>query len=112
MARTTRTPAAGLVDATVGRFYLDHPRIGCGFRNLLIVKRGRKWVTLLEPASLRHVKVAVGEFEKAYQQDQSKLLKKYQQRVRRARKLQDNLGLKYSKATVKDALKLKKAGTS
>jgi hypothetical protein len=29
------------------RLYLDHPIIGCGYREFLVLKRGRKWVRLL-----------------------------------------------------------------
>lgn len=42
------------------RLYIDHARIGCGFRNYLILSRGHRWARLFYIPTLTVVTIPVG----------------------------------------------------
>lgn len=43
---------------TYARVWLDHPKLGCGYRRLVLFNEGRKWVSLAEipSATIVHLK--------------------------------------------------------
>jgi hypothetical protein len=45
--------------------WLDHPRVGCGERCYFVIKTGRKWVTLHNPATLTTVSVPLDTYRNA-----------------------------------------------
>lgn len=45
--------------------WIDHAKIGCGSREFLVLKSGRKWVSLLALATLDRIKIKKAEFDAA-----------------------------------------------
>lgn len=45
------------------RLYVDHPKIGCGFRAFLVVKTGRIWAHLVSTDTAEAIKVPVGDLK-------------------------------------------------
>jgi hypothetical protein len=45
--------------------YLDDPVIGCGTRRLVVVTMGRKYVTVIDPASLRSARIELAAWRRA-----------------------------------------------
>lgn len=45
------------------RLYIDHPRIGSGFRNVLVLAQGPKWARLLITATGEHIKVPAADLK-------------------------------------------------
>lgn len=43
------------------RLYVDHPRIGCGFRDWLVIRTGRVWAHLVSCDTAEIIKVPVGD---------------------------------------------------
>lgn len=43
------------------RLYIDHPRVGCGFRAFLVLRTGRIWAHLICTETAEAVKVPVGD---------------------------------------------------
>ncbi len=46
--------------------WLDHPVLACGLRRFVVTSEGRKWVTLLDPVTLRQGRVERADFERAH----------------------------------------------
>lgn len=40
--------------------YLDHPKVGCGWRPYIVLKSGRLWASLLATETAERIKIPVG----------------------------------------------------
>lgn len=45
------------------RAWIDHPRIGCGFREFVVAKIGPKWVHLITAATGEHIEITRSEYD-------------------------------------------------
>lgn len=45
------------------RLYVDHPKIGCGFRPFLVLKTGRVWAHLLATETAETIKIPVADLK-------------------------------------------------
>lgn len=84
------------------RLWLDHPKIGCGYRVLIIIRKGPKWVRLFNPYSGDGVSIARAEWERMRAEDFRPSFKRMKAAVKKAQ----TSGLTNSDDDVKTALAL------
>lgn len=83
--------------------YLDHPKVGCGWRSYLVLKEGRKWATLLCTETAEDLRLPLADLKAG-----RPLVIKPSRCARRLRETARTYGLEKT-AAVRDALRLLKA---
>lgn len=88
----------------LGQEPFEKTDIGDGYRLLVVASVGRKWVELLDPATLRHLRALQRDVEGARPEIMDISAKRIERRIRRKAREFRRLKVGYSKRIVGDAL--------
>lgn len=87
------------------RCHFDESKAGSGRRNFIVISEGPKHTSLLDPATLTHVKVPSRDFAVALVSEHpEKIANRIKRRAKANMKLYKKLGVPFPKKLVKKAL--------
>jgi len=88
--------------STYVRLYVDHPKVGCGWRGFVVVKRGHKLAHLLYPPTLAAITVPINDLAAAEAPPVNP--GKLAARIKRTRRARKRYGLAWSQPATAAAL--------